>query len=73
MRLPRLIFFICVMLSPAAFAGEPAETAVPEFTGEIALGATFPLTGAHETYGQSAFYGQNDCERGMREAGGGGG
>ncbi len=40
------------------------------FDGEIVVGATFPLTGKFENYGQSAFYGALTRVRAINDAGG---
>ncbi|MDR1612987.1 MAG: ABC transporter substrate-binding protein [Planctomycetota bacterium] len=49
----------CLAAEGPAPEGTIAEAAgaTPVFSGTITLGATFPLSGDLETYGQSAFYG----------------
>lgn len=55
----------------AAAAGETdQETNSQEFTGEIVVGATFPLTGRLDYYGQSAYLGANTRIRMINAQGG---
>ena len=54
--------WVAVSLSARAGSGE--------FTGRIVLGATFPLTGGFETYGQSAYYGAATAVKLINAAGG---
>lgn len=42
----------------------------PEFSGEIVIGATFPLTGDKNYYGQSAYYGAVTKAKMINDAGG---
>lgn len=66
-----LIALILSVCPPgAARAGDGAGGEVRAWTGEIVVGATFPLSGALETYGQSAYYGANACARRINESGG---
>ncbi len=58
-------------LSPRSAAIAMAEDAPPPaFSGEIVIGATFPLTGELENYGQSAYYGAATRVRLLNAAGG---
>lgn len=49
--------FLLICAYPLKAADAQATT--PEFSGEIVIGATFPLSGFWEMYGQSAYYGAN--------------
>ncbi|MDR3211212.1 MAG: ABC transporter substrate-binding protein [Planctomycetota bacterium] len=55
-------------ISPAAEAAKPEAEVV--YQGEIVLGASLPLTGELETYGQSAYYGARTRIKLINDAGG---
>lgn len=60
-----------VWLAVLAFARAAAPAGdAPEFAGEIVIGATFPLSGDLESYGQSAYYGANARVRLVNAEGG---
>lgn len=71
-----LLFLALAAVSPGVSA-PPAGTASPAvpvpqpaFVGEIVIGATFPLSGPLETYGQSAYYGAVTRIKMINDAGG---
>lgn len=75
------VFFavaLCIMqlvataYSHIAFAGEEEAhlESPPTFTGDIVVGATFPLTGKMDYYGQSAYLGANTRVRMINAKGG---
>lgn len=53
-----------------ALSVSPAGETPGDFSGEILIGATFPLSGELEPYGQSAYYGANASVRAINAAGG---
>jgi branched-chain amino acid transport system substrate-binding protein len=57
------------LLAPFLLA-TAARAAEPEFSGDIVVGASFPLTGIYESYGQSAYYGAVARVRAINENGG---
>lgn len=62
---------LCGIIFPLSAAESPATTrAGDQFSGEILIGATFPLTGVFDYYGQSAYYGANTCANVINAAGG---
>lgn len=74
-RFTRVLLCLAVLapvLPRSARAVDAASTdpTSPVFSGIVTIGATFPLTGSLETYGQSAFYGANARVRLINEAGG---
>ena len=70
--LPMLVLAIFSGASPAAEGrltpnqGGEGQT----FSGEIVVGATFPITGPFDYYGQSAYYGAVACVRMINDNGG---
>lgn len=62
-----LLFLFPAFPSVCVGGDEPAP---PRLEGQIVLGATFPLTGHLETYGQSAYYGAETRVRLINESGG---
>lgn len=63
-----LLFFASRLCVAAAESG--GEAPASAFTGDIVIGATFPLTGIFENYGQSAYYGATTRVRMINDAGG---
>ena len=61
-----VVFFAWIATSGMGIAADNE----PGLSGEIVLGATFPLTGALDNYGQSAYFGANTAVRLVNEAGG---
>ncbi|MCD8351689.1 MAG: ABC transporter substrate-binding protein [Planctomycetaceae bacterium] len=65
------LFALAGLLVQFVAASAVAEDApAPTFTGDIVIGATFPLSGELENYGQSAYYGANTRVRMVNAAGG---
>ncbi|MCD8140057.1 MAG: ABC transporter substrate-binding protein [Planctomycetaceae bacterium] len=65
------LFAVATMVFGVIARFAVAEDAVePTFSGDIVIGATFPLTGELENYGQSAYYGANTRVRMLNAAGG---
>lgn len=72
MRYVVKIFFcvLLVYLPLGASIARAGEEATPELSGEIVIGATFPLSGQFENYGQSAYYGAVTRVKMINDAGG---